>query len=194
MATYTSSVGRQLAAVEKNADAFVFRTLKAAGHKFRTRLVRERLSRPVTGKVYPAEAKRLALAKAPLARKKGLLARDAQYLVTGTRGQRTLTVLIGRRAYYAEQHENSGRLHFRKIAQQELEQALESIRIGLPLAISGASRPSSFHPEGLSLADEAALAIKERVFSARRDTRGLRTDFKGSSLLPPREIPLRRRR
>jgi hypothetical protein len=174
MANYQSSVAPQLSRVEREIDQYLFRQLKSAGKRFRARLVRERLSRPLPsgGKVYPAEAKRLALAKAPLARKKGLLARDVQYFVVRSGNSRTLEFVTGRRAYYAEQHEQSGRLKFREIARQEVERAREDIRIGLPLVLNNV-RGGGLPATVLDAGDEAAIALKEVSFGARSDARGL---------------------
>ncbi len=128
--------------VERDIDAYVFRQLRSCGHRSRVRLVRERLSNTPLNRNDRAGFARRRAEKAPLARVSGRLARDAQYFVVRTATGHELTSLIGRRAYYAEIHEASGRLRFREIMRQEMERTRDDIRIGLPIVLRR-NRPSS---------------------------------------------------
>jgi hypothetical protein len=135
MALYKSKIGPQLSAAERNVDSYLFRQLRSCGDRARKRLVRERLSNTPLGRNQKAEADRRRRERAPLARKSGRLQRDAQYFVTKDGPNRRLEIVIGRRAWYAENYEKEGRLRFREIARQEMERTLEDVRAGLPLVL-----------------------------------------------------------
>jgi len=123
MATYQSSVGAQLAAYERNLQRFVRATLLQGGRKFRSRMMRERLSGP------PG-----------LNKKKGRLRRSLRYRVFSGGSSIALRAQIGGPiAPYAELHEEKGRLAFQRVFREEAEQTVDALRTGIQFLAGSSS-------------------------------------------------------
>lgn len=112
---------------------FTRRTLNMGGRAIRLRMVRERLngrpyrwwknSKGIGGEKPPPGA--------PLARKKGYLIRSIRMPVKDQGDSVVLNASIGdSRAWYAEQHENSGRLQFRRVVAEEAVKIQQNLQIG----------------------------------------------------------------
>lgn len=154
---------------------FTRRTLNMGGRAIRLRMVRERLNgRPYrwwkTNKGIGGEKPPPG---APLARKKGYLIRSIRMPVKDQGDSVVLNASIGdSRAWYAEQHENSGRLQFRRVVAEESVKILENIRIGFSfLAKNPGARYGSLSAGAISgddLIDARAADDPGRYFSPGR--------------------------
>jgi len=124
MSVYTSSVAPQLAAFQREVAAVTRRVLLGGGRRFRSRMMRERLSGPPG--VY---------------RKSGRLQRSLMYKVWAGPGESALRASIGGNiAYYAAQHEASGKLGFRRVFIEECKLTVDELRMALRFVASQASQ------------------------------------------------------
>lgn len=111
MGTYSSSIGGQLGAFERNVKGFVRKTLLAGGRRFRSTMNRERLSGPPG--VYKVSGK---------------LKRSFRYTVEIGNGSGSLDAQIGGGAApYAQDHEEQHRIEFKNTFEREARTMLDEI-------------------------------------------------------------------
>lgn len=135
MPVYTSSVAPQLAAFKRTVEAVTRRVLISGGKRFRSSMIRERLSGP------PG-----------LYRKSGRLQRSLMPTYTQSPDRVVMGYKIGGTiAYYAAQHEAGGKLGFRATFAREAVQTIDELRMALRFVIPGAAREAGLAAGGALL-------------------------------------------
>lgn len=178
MGVYTSSIGSQLQRFEETVKRIIRGAMLQGARRFRSRMMRERLSGP------PG-----------LYKKTGKLRRS---LITGgPQGGGTLGVrqgsghiryraqIGGSIAPYAAQHEQAGRLEFRRLFNEEAAKTIDAIRTAMQFVASGTP---GFDVAGfVAFSDlesgfdrDASAAESRRRFSTRTSSgrRNIRTGLK----------------
>lgn len=180
MGTYTSSIGRQLAAFEKNVQGLVRKTLIDGGRRFRSTMNRHWLSKPKgsTGQ--------------GVATVSGKLKRSFRYVVDVTSSSGSLEAQLGGGAApYGQDHEEQHRIQFKATFELEAKSMVDSIRAGLEFF---ARNPGQAGPGPAQVAvqegnDEgggergALLGQLRQHFSERRAAAKLRRQSKWRSIV-----------
>lgn len=168
-------VHRQIGYLKSNVAAMVKRVLRACLRRIRQRMVSERL----TGRAYrwwktqDGHGGEKPPAGAPLAKKTGNLIRSMGGFVNVNGDNIGLDAQIGKGAYYAEQHEDSGRLQFRRVALEEMEKAKQEIAENFrALAQLRAGRGISAESQALIDASDSILSADAGRNAALKEYRG----------------------
>jgi len=153
MGGFRSSIAGELQAFVANVLRFVRDALKQGGRDMRRRMIRERLSGP------PG-----------LNRKSGKLIRSLDYTTSGNDNFVKLQFSIGGHgAHYAEQHEQSGALGFRRLFAVVALEIVENIRIGFAFfARGGTGGDLSFTLSGVGDLDGSGMAALSQLQRVRR--------------------------
>lgn len=168
-------VSRQIGQLKQNVAAMIKRVLRQCWRRIRARMIAERL----TGRAYrwwktqDGYGGERPPAGAPLAKKTGNLIRSMGGFVNTNGDNIGLDAQIGKGAYYAEQHEDSGRLQFRRIATEEMEKAKQEVAANFAvLAKLGGAR-------GLSAESQALVDASDAVLSPDAGRNALLQSFRG---------------